>query len=80
MAAESFPTHGRRFRHNRGAGNRLGDETVGRIRMSLRTRSPAGESRLSLADLYARVVAHPDAAGIFHVNDEADDSSNDDAD
>ena len=25
-----------------------------------------------LADLYTRLVAHPDASGVFHVNDEAD--------
>jgi len=30
-----------------------------------------------LADLYARVAANPDAAGIFHVNDEADERVDD---
>jgi nucleoside-diphosphate-sugar epimerase len=30
-----------------------------------------------LADLYARVVAHSDATGIFHANDEADECVND---
>jgi nucleoside-diphosphate-sugar epimerase len=30
-----------------------------------------------LADLYARVLAHRDAAGIFHANDEADECVND---
>ena len=29
-----------------------------------------------LADLYARVVAQPDASGIFHANDEADETVN----
>ena len=30
-----------------------------------------------LADLYARLVAHPDAAGIYHANDEGDERVND---
>jgi len=30
-----------------------------------------------LADLYARVLAHPEATGIFHANDEADERVND---
>ena len=30
-----------------------------------------------LADLYARVLAHPEASGIFHANDEADECVND---
>ena len=30
-----------------------------------------------LADLYARVLAHPEATGIFHANDEADECVND---
>ena len=30
-----------------------------------------------LADLYARVLAHPEASGVFHANDEADECVND---
>ena len=30
-----------------------------------------------LADLYARIAAHPDASGIFHANDEGDERVND---